>query len=394
MNKQLRFASSLGNGSLSLSVCHTVLPLRNNLSFLYLVCDRFPPLCIVHSILSTRVCLYGQLFPSVGFPQVLTAQSCLTEQWLRPKMDQNQMFQNQDAPAQIPTGDSGRALHRRGGTRIFPILSHVTTADIPIKMSPDTFQHQNKHRDACQSMSIFPQDAMTWEDDPRTRSQSPLGNEASMASFDEADPSFNVGNGLRRMDNNSNNNPSHFINEWHMARPPPSVGFAPLQAEHPSACTQHFHAQGDVPMGGPPCTCMSSYPPSQVPPAVPTPPPSDGSGPLSPHMTGDWLPFTASGVDPNLPKQIRLSQCVSSNSPILRPDGVRKKNAKFEIPEDRNLDTLDALIKHAKNDAELKELKMQKRLLRNREAAYEPFHLLVDSAIVGPSSHLPRNTSS
>ena len=217
---------------------------------------------------------------------------------------------------------------------------------------------------------------MQWEDDPRTRSQSPLGSEAPLGSFDEVAPSFTAGHGFRRMEGSQ----PHFINEWHMARPP-AIGFAPFQAEHLSACSQHFHTQGDVAMGGPPCVCMSSsYP--QVPPAVPTPPPSDGSGPLSPHLTGEWLPFPASGVDPNLPKQIRLSQCVASNSPVLRPDGVRKKNAKFEIPEDRNLDTLDTLIKHAKTDSELKELKMQKRLLRNREAAYEPFHLLVDPACV------------
>lgn len=68
-------------------------------------------------------------------------------------------------------------------------------------------------------------------------------------------------------------------------------------------------------------------------------------------------------------KRMKFDWNFDNNTPVLRPDGVRKKNAKFEIPDDRNLDTLDTLIKHAKSEGELKELKMQKRLLRNREAA-------------------------
>ena len=59
------------------------------------------------------------------------------------------------------------------------------------------------------------------------------------------------------------------------------------------------------------------------------------------------------------------------NPPRLRPDGVRKKNARFEIPEERRVDTIDSFIKAAdpKNEPLLKELKQQKRLLRNRQAA-------------------------
>ena len=68
-------------------------------------------------------------------------------------------------------------------------------------------------------------------------------------------------------------------------------------------------------------------------------------------------------------KRVKYDWFETNTSLVLRPDGVRKKNAKFEIPDERNLDTLDSLIKHAKSEDELKELKMQKRLLRNREAA-------------------------
>lgn len=54
---------------------------------------------------------------------------------------------------------------------------------------------------------------------------------------------------------------------------------------------------------------------------------------------------------------------------VLRPDGIRKKNARFEIPKERNLQTIDALILASTDENEKKELKQQKRLLRNRQAA-------------------------
>jgi hypothetical protein len=54
----------------------------------------------------------------------------------------------------------------------------------------------------------------------------------------------------------------------------------------------------------------------------------------------------------------------------MRQDGIRKKNARFEIPAERNLHNIDTLIMQTQDEAERKELKQQKRLLRNRQAAY------------------------
>jgi hypothetical protein len=54
---------------------------------------------------------------------------------------------------------------------------------------------------------------------------------------------------------------------------------------------------------------------------------------------------------------------------VMRSDGIRKKNAKFDIPAERNINTIDTLIAHAGTEEEKKELKQQKRLLRNRQAA-------------------------
>lgn len=55
----------------------------------------------------------------------------------------------------------------------------------------------------------------------------------------------------------------------------------------------------------------------------------------------------------------------------LRRDGVRKRNARFEIPPDHNLNNIDQLIAESTNEMEIKELKQQKRLLRNRQAALD-----------------------
>jgi hypothetical protein len=59
-----------------------------------------------------------------------------------------------------------------------------------------------------------------------------------------------------------------------------------------------------------------------------------------------------------------------NGSPLtLRRDGIRKKNARFEIPAERTLSNIDHLISQSSNEEEVKELKQQKRLLRNRQAA-------------------------
>lgn len=65
------------------------------------------------------------------------------------------------------------------------------------------------------------------------------------------------------------------------------------------------------------------------------------------------------------------SPMLRSHSPLMRRDGIRKKNARFEIPAERNLLNIDQLIAHSTDEQEIKELKQQKRLLRNRQAALD-----------------------
>jgi hypothetical protein len=92
--------------------------------------------------------------------------------------------------------------------------------------------------------------------------------------------------------------------------------------------------------------------------------------PLSPHTNAEWMAFNQQEIDARPgPKRMRPSSPVRSYSP-RRDGGIRKKNARFEIPAERNLHNIDHLIASCSNDEQLKELKQQKRLLRNRQAAY------------------------
>ena len=63
------------------------------------------------------------------------------------------------------------------------------------------------------------------------------------------------------------------------------------------------------------------------------------------------------------------SPMIRSHNEMRRGDGIRKKNARFEIPAERNLNNIDQLIAQSTDEQEIRELKQQKRLLRNRQAA-------------------------
>ncbi|KAK5007046.1 hypothetical protein LTR28_005743 [Elasticomyces elasticus] len=70
-----------------------------------------------------------------------------------------------------------------------------------------------------------------------------------------------------------------------------------------------------------------------------------------------------------LPKRLRPDSPTQSFADFQRRDGIRKKNARFEIPDNRNLETIERLIAQTTDEEELRQLKQHKRLLRNREAA-------------------------
>lgn len=94
-----------------------------------------------------------------------------------------------------------------------------------------------------------------------------------------------------------------------------------------------------------------------------------GAVAMSPQSSHGWMP-TAPDMSDGMPPPAK-SPTYRNDSPLsLRRDGVRKKNARFEIPAERTLSNIDQLISQSTNEEEIKELKQQKRLLRNRQAAY------------------------
>ncbi|KAI8940275.1 hypothetical protein NX059_003978 [Plenodomus lindquistii] len=93
--------------------------------------------------------------------------------------------------------------------------------------------------------------------------------------------------------------------------------------------------------------------------------------PMSPHNHSEWMTFNQQEMDSRPgPKRMRPNTPPRSYSP-RRDGGIRKKNARFDIPAERNLFNIDNLIQSCTNEDDLKELKQQKRLLRNRQAALD-----------------------
>lgn len=95
-----------------------------------------------------------------------------------------------------------------------------------------------------------------------------------------------------------------------------------------------------------------------------------------PPPAKEWMTLAEQDMDSNrLPnKRIRQHPPQRPLTPgFSKRDGVRKKNARFDIPEGRSLSNIDQLIIQATaqgQEDDIKELKQQKRLLRNRQAAY------------------------
>lgn len=55
--------------------------------------------------------------------------------------------------------------------------------------------------------------------------------------------------------------------------------------------------------------------------------------------------------------------------PLRRGDGIRKRNSRIEISPELSLANIDEAIRECTDEEKKKELKANKRLLRNRDAA-------------------------
>ena len=93
------------------------------------------------------------------------------------------------------------------------------------------------------------------------------------------------------------------------------------------------------------------------------------SMPTSPQKD-TWITQDLKAAAQGMAKRPRpASPIIRSHNDLRRGDGIRKKNARFDIPAERNLSNIDHLISQSTDEQEIKELKQQKRLLRNRQAA-------------------------
>lgn len=99
-------------------------------------------------------------------------------------------------------------------------------------------------------------------------------------------------------------------------------------------------------------------------PIDPYPPMSHSSQSHSSWLSSssEYEPFAAS-------KAVRAYSYLPEEMASAKADGPKKSNARLDIPPGRTVNNIDGLIAEAENPECIKELKTQKRLLRNREAA-------------------------
>ncbi|OJD26680.1 hypothetical protein ACJ73_01929 [Blastomyces percursus] len=98
--------------------------------------------------------------------------------------------------------------------------------------------------------------------------------------------------------------------------------------------------------------------------------PGSSATPMSPQSSQGWVSGTSEATEARS-KPSRNSTYRNGSPLHLRRDGIRKKNARFDIPAERTLSNIDLLISQCTDEDEIKELKQQKRLLRNRQAALD-----------------------
>lgn len=180
------------------------------------------------------------------------------------------------------------------------------------------------------------------------------------------------------------NAPHGGVQQGVYGHPPPGVAWTYEQA--PSVCQPGASAD----FMAPPVSYepmpyaqhrTDSAPASMPPPSMAPLPPAYHTGPgfmpapqvqppMSPHSHEDWMAMAQRETEGRpMSKRMRPNSPSSAMADYARRDGIRKKNGRIDIPQERNIHTIDELIDRTTDEDMLKELKQQKRLLRNREAA-------------------------
>lgn len=99
------------------------------------------------------------------------------------------------------------------------------------------------------------------------------------------------------------------------------------------------------------------------------PAPAQIPSPLSPQPPVDHMALAAQEVEARGSRRLGAHTPQNSIIEARQGDGVRKKNNRIDIPAGRNINNIDQLIENETDENLIRELKSQKRLLRNREAA-------------------------
>ena len=142
--------------------------------------------------------------------------------------------------------------------------------------------------------------------------------------------------------------------------PPPPTFEAGPHYVHGRADSAH----GSFSHGPPPQQFNAQHPEAHF---IPAP---QVQTPMSPHSHQDWMGMAQQEMENRpLSKRMRPTSPPRALLDYQRRDGIRKKNGRIDIPHERNIQTIDELIEQTTDEDTLKELKQQKRLLRNREAA-------------------------
>ena len=150
------------------------------------------------------------------------------------------------------------------------------------------------------------------------------------------------------------------------SRTPVPATYEPYNGDFDNAPNAPFGAVTTAaPFGAVPV--QGSVRPTSVFPPAPTPGPLSAT---SPAQDKGYMAMAEQAVADTRTKRLRHESPSRSYSPFQSRGGIKKKAQRFEIPMERNLNNIDALIQACSNEDDIKELKQQKRLLRNRQAAY------------------------
>ncbi|CAI7590758.1 unnamed protein product [Penicillium glandicola] len=141
----------------------------------------------------------------------------------------------------------------------------------------------------------------------------------------------------------------------------PTVGYDQYPTNGDQSATIPFSGGAVGPVGAMPMNPMS-YRGDM---AFATP----GSVAMSPQSSQGWMPAPMDLADAKL--HMRKSPKHRIALPLSRRDGIRKRNSRIEIPPERNLRNIDYWISQCTDEEQKKELKVHKRLLRNRDAALQ-----------------------